>query len=329
MQLQMALQISLLITVLFTSGCASIRNMFPNSLSGEESGQAWCSDRYLDMNEYLKTPEIAGSAFRKRIELSEQGYLYALIAAYTLQGKPEHARHAFILPEYVSRLDQYTADDPSTGFHAESFLVTNPTTHKKVVVIGFRGTDGPPDWRLHNAAIFFKPRQFAPARAYVEKVRQTKEAEGLDIIVAGFSLGGGLAVHVTQEPSTATFVKQAWAFNTSPRTGVPRKEDPRIYMLSVKDEVLGLIRRNSVGAPINHVAEDFDLIKSSSWYAHSRWVLTRQMLQFADLSLFYKSDKTAELTPPLEILKANKSTACRPEDAAAIARKRAQAQAIN
>jgi len=305
------LRILFLIPVLITTGCAPIKNMIPSNW-GKEEGEVWCSNRYLDMNEYYQHPETSGAAFRKRLALSEKGYLYSLAAAYTLQS-PKSDKYNFRLPSYMTKIDSLSRNDKS-GFQAETFIIINPSTGNKNVVVAFRGTDQFKDWYKHNAWLW--PNQFEPARNYIKDVVAHPESNGLDLIVSGYSLGGGLAVHVAQHPDTRGYVIEAWALNPSPRTGVPREEDKRIYMLTAEDEVLNILRRASIGAPINQNAEDFDLLSSSSWYAHSRWVLTRQIMIYADLSLYIKSGRTAESTPPLDILKSKKFVGCRAEDEA-------------
>jgi hypothetical protein len=299
----------LVISLLFFTGCSSIRNMIPNNW-GKEQGWAWCSERYLDMVTEYQNPPSAGSKFAKKIELSERGYLYVLTAAYSMQ-KPGDTKYRFKLPPSIESVTSLARDNPN-GFQANTFLYTDPNTGLKTTIIAFRGSDQWIDWWKHNLS--FWPSQFDTARKYVTDVHAASETQNSNLVVTGFSLGGGLAVHVTKHPETSKLISSAWAFNPSPRTGVSSAKDNRIYMLAVKDEVLGLLRRSSIGAVPANTSEDFDLIASSSWYAHSQWLLTRQILLYADLSLFYKNGRHDTTTAPLKILKKSRFEGCRLKD---------------
>jgi len=298
--------------VLSMTGCS----LFPKNW-GKDEGYIWCNARYLDLTspEYKATGS-ANPALDKRLRLAQQGYLYAVLGAVVLQKEQESVDKHFNLPPYVE-LDSSQSD--RSGFQASVFKIYTDAdkANLKEVVIAFRGTDQFwTDYSKHN--LHPLPKQYEPARQYVLEV--SEKFEGKRLIVAGYSLGGGLAMHVLNNDQIAeqTNISEAWAFNSSPRTGEPVKVDSRLHLISTKGEILNFPRKflrkgpSSLGALDRNFSDDFDLIDASSAYLHARFVLARQMLVFADLAYFEQSGRNPEyISPPLAILQqANAPEGC-------------------
>ncbi|WP_429952358.1 Mbeg1-like protein [Aeromonas veronii] len=299
--------------VISLSSCS----LFPSNM-GREKGFVWCNARYLDLTSpAYKNPNTVNPNNDKRFRLAYEGYIYALLGAVVLQKEQEHEDKHFNLPGYIE-VDS-TRDDQS-GFQASAFKVyaNNDKTQIKEIVIAFRGTDQFwRDYSKHNLSPF--PEQYKPAEDYVLDI--SSKYSDSKIVVTGYSLGGGLAMHVLHNKRTTSKISQAWAFNSSPRTGEKIKVDSRLFLISAKGEILDLPRRilregpRSLGALDSHFSDDYNLVDASSIYLHSRWVLARQMLIFADMVYFEKSGRQSSyISPPLEILKlANTAQGCTEE----------------
>lgn len=286
------------------SGCS----MIPTNW-GKEEGLAWCDERYLDMS-YAN--DVDKSYLAKKLRLSKQGYIYSTAAVLALQQQTTDAEYNFIKPATLEALTDLD-EEKASGFGAYTYRTKPSTTGTQTTIIAFAGSNQLRDYTLHNAWLF--PIQYSPARNYVKKVANDPRTKGTKLVVTGYSLGGGLAAHVTKHPETSKYISEAWAFNPSPRIGwgVSSEEDRRIYMLATSYEVLGIFKRSKIGAPSDQRDESFNLIRSSSIHSHYRWILGRQILQYADLAEFYASGGTAESTEPLQILKTF-SKKCRNED---------------
>lgn len=310
--------------LLLLQGCANNRiTDIPPKNFGRLEGRAWCNERYLDMvDEYQ---DLANSQqFRKQLSLSKAGYIYSVASVLTLQKDNKESEFNFTKPVYLKEVKSL-AEDQSNGFQAYTFIRSDPETGKNIeAIIAFRGSDQWRDYFLHNFWIW--PIQYEPARNYVKKVASDPQIKDLKIVVTGYSLGGGLAAHVAQHFDTSALVSQAWAFNPTPRMGVSAKEmtgdNSRIYLLASEYEILGISERAKIGADKEHTSEDFGLVKSSSIYSHYRWVLGRQILQYADLAYYLESGRTAITTPPLEILESQQIKACTSETKQKIAKDR-------
>ncbi|ELI6432109.1 DUF2974 domain-containing protein [Aeromonas salmonicida subsp. salmonicida] len=299
--------------VLILSSCS----LMPSNW-GKEEGFVWCNARYLDLTSpAYKYPNTVNPNKDKRFKLAYEGYIYALLGAVVLQKEQEHEDKHFALPDYIE-VDS-TRDD-KTGFQASAFIVytNSDKTQIKEVVIAFRGTDQFwTDYSKHNLSPF--PAQYKPAEDYVLEI--SNKYNDRRIVVTGYSLGGGLAMHVLHNERTSPKISQAWAFNSSPRTGEKIKVDSRLFLISAKGEVLDLPRKvlrkgiKSLGALDDHFSDDYDLVAASSIYLHGRWVLARQILIFADMVYFEKSGRQPSyISPPLEILKlANAAQGCTEE----------------
>jgi hypothetical protein len=302
--------------LMFLSGCASIRgsglSILPSNW-GNEEGYIWCNARYLDIWAYPNPIKVTPPK-DVRLTLASRGYIYALAAGLTLQKPGESEDKHFRAPEYLIRDKALEVNKPNIGFQASTFTYRDPSnpTRAPEIIVAFRGSDEWTDYWKHNFALWSEPEQYAPARDYVKRVAAVYP--GWRLVVAGFSLGGGLAVHVILHEDTSSLVAEAWALNPSPRIGVEKRQDPRIFMAAVEGELLEIFRSGGMGATNGHFSNKFGLINSSSVYGHSRWVLMRQMLYFADFVEYEKSGRQAQTTPPLEIiLNSNVPKGCTPK----------------
>jgi dienelactone hydrolase len=292
-----ATHIALSLGSILLCGCS----VFPRH-GGNLSGKIWCNSRYLPYVDEFAKQEF--HAVGDRYKVAARGYPYAVAGSLALQsdGKKEHA---FNLPKSMTHAADLDSRNES-GFFASTYLYDPPGSPPEVVV-AFRGTNDARDWIMHNFSP--APEQFDLARTYVVNVARRYPDRRL--VVAGFSLGGGLAVHVTQHAATSPLIKEAWAFNPSPRNGVKDSVDSRIWMAAVEGEILNLFRAGSSGAPDGQHSQRFNLVSSSSIFGHYRYVLTRQILHFADLNDFVVSGRTRSTTPALEILQASDQSHCR------------------
>ncbi|MGR5339144.1 Mbeg1-like protein [Vibrio astriarenae] len=280
------------------SGCG----IFPKNWFKEE-GYVWCNARYLDLTSEPYKPYGSATRADKRINLAMKGYVYALLGAVELQKKGESDDKHFNLPPYIEFLESRN----DGGFQASSFKVytSDDKTELYEVVVVYRGTDEIIDWTRHNLSL--TPEQYKPAREFL--IHTANKFPDERIVVTGYSLGGGLAIHVLANEETTGLVSEAWAFNTSPRTGESSKKDKRLYVLGVKGEALGTARAAkkglaSLGAVPEHYEVGYDLINASSIYLHARYVLARQVLIFADMGYYEEAGRQENyVSPPLRILK--------------------------
>lgn len=297
-----------LVFSILISGCSVI----PVN-AGRLEGKVWCDARYLpDVKEYKYPSDDGWKHLSKKLDLSKKGYMYAVAAVLALQKNNTETRFHFSRPSRLEEIENLNVD-LKDGFQATTFLLRPPNpSDRPVIVIAFAGSNQWIDYTDHNFA--FNPVQYADARKYIKEVAAHPLAAGLDKIVTGFSLGGGLSVHVTKNDETSALVKEAWIFNPTPRAGVEDGIDPRIHLLSTSYEILKKFNRDGLGAPESQTIETYGLIRSSSIYSHYRWVLTRQVLWYADMALYLDSGKKAVTTEPLEILRTQKVNVCTPTD---------------
>ena len=294
-------------TVLCLSGCTGYKSH--ETAVGPKS--IWCNERYL--------PEIDARAQVTddlHLNVAKQGYLYALLGAYVLQKNNEEGMdHRFSLPSNIETVKALSIKDSKTGLEAETFKVYSLSKKEPDVVIAFAGTNDDPDWDANLS--FTINSQYDQARKYV--LDAGKLFPGTSFAVTGYSLGGGLAAHVTKHEQTSSLVKLAWLFNPSPKTWVNGRPDERIWQASTSNDVLKTIRLpifrmlpgfSDTGAYNNQKAENFYLIKSNPVYAHFRWALARNILHTADLAL-YKEGVTEDNSEPLKILKLSRFSACK------------------
>lgn len=269
---------------------------------GKLEGKVWCNDRYLTKIKGSQRPEFAKS----KLEISKNAYEYAVIALLPLQKEDVDTNFHFDTPENVKHLEEFDSERiegmSRFGFSAKSYLLKK-TDGSIELVIAYNGSDSILDYLVQNFSIFLFQNKYA--RRYLEYVVDRKPDGVNRIVVTGYSLGGGLAAHVTKYSSKySSDIKQAWLFNPSPRVGdVNSNIDGRIYLLSTKYEVLNKLDRKKLGASDTHTMDTYDLIKSSSIYNHYRWVLAREILQYADAAYWYDDKLTEEESPPMKILR--------------------------
>jgi len=270
----------------------------------------WCNERYLSVE---RRPFDA-----KHLRVAKRGYLYALAAAVALQkDNPEGRSHHFALPARMREVNR-PPRDPS-GFEAASFEIRSADASGALqeLVIAFTGSNDDTDWRETNMGS--DRRQYRAARRYLAMMAAKPEYAGLRIVVAGFSLGGALAVHVTKHKETSALVAETWAFNPSPKIWANGRPDRRIWLAATESEALHFARNSLVasvvpgvgmiGAPPSQTAEGFYLLASNPVYSHFRWVLTRNILHAADLAIMAEQSGLVG-TEPLEILRASHFASC-------------------
>lgn len=284
----------IVITSAVVAGCGVIPKNF-----GILFGRAWCDVRYLDTISEYQDYQTGEPEFRKKLDLSKAGYIYAVAAVLPLQIGNDETEFHFGTPERLSEVSDLRISKEN-GFQAMTFLLKDDKGVPTAVVISFAGSNEYRDYFLHNFALF--PVQFADARDYTYRVANDIRFSGLRVVATGVSLGAGLAVHVKKTRPTSKFVNEVWAFNPSPRTDAPANLDPDIYLLANKYELLNQFERSHLGASTAHTATDFGLINSSSFYAHYRWVITRQILHYADLAIYLESGKVTMTTEPMTLL---------------------------
>jgi len=281
----------------------------PEIAAGQNS--IWCNNRYLpDLD--AKDPVTDDL----HLAVAKKGYLYALIGAYVLQKEDSEGKeHHFDLPDRVSQIYNLSEHDKETGFEANTFVVHSTQGKTDEIVIAFTGSNDLEDWKTNFSML--NRKQYAQARSYVKKVAKTYT--GVKFSVTGYSLGGGLASHVTKNEETSELVNVAWVFNPSPKTWSNSEPDPRIWHASTTNDILKIARWPIfrilpgvayVGAESGQRAENFYLIESNPVYAHFRWALARNILHTADLAFFRESKQPT--SEPLEILKKSKFSACPP-----------------
>ncbi len=288
------------------SSCSS----FLSPWSKYEKGKVWCNERYLH--------ERPTPFSKEHLKVAERGYIYALTGSLVLQGQDdiseEDTDHFFKIPSY---LEVYDWPEPDTsGFEVGTFKLyeTSEKTKLKEIIIAFTGSNQKRDWVFTN--LLFSKKQYKLAEEYVLQIAEANP--NTRIVVAGYSLGAGLAVHVTKNPSTKKYISEAWALNPSPKTYADGNQDRRIWLAAVDGEVLTTVRKpifhiwpgvNNIGAPVDQIADEYNLVKSRDIYSHFRWVLTRNMLWAADLSIYNRTK--SEMTEPLMIIKESSFESCK------------------
>ncbi|WP_152598768.1 Mbeg1-like protein [Janthinobacterium sp. RA13] len=273
--------------------------------AGKLEGDVWGNQRYLpEVAEYKKPSAEGWENTQRKLDLSKRAYMYSVAAVLALQKNNTDTRFHFAQPGRLEEVKELECDLES-GFQASTYILRKGIGNDEdQVVVAFAGSNEWKDYFLHNFSL--NPIQYADARQYLHDVSKNPQLKGMKIVVTGFSLGGGLAVHVTKNSETSTLVHQAWIFNPTPRAGVDDGIDGRIYLLSTSYEVLKKFNREGLGAPKEQTLENYNLIRSSSIYSHYRWVLARQILWYADMALYFDSEKTASTTEPLDIIRTQK-----------------------
>lgn len=293
--------IKYLITLTLLSALAGC-GMLPKNW-GKLEGRAWCDARYLDTVEEYQDYKSIGNDVRKKLRLSKDGYIYAVAAVIPLQQNGKESEFYFSPPKRLQEISELRESNIN-GFEAMTFILHEEDGNATKTIISFAGSNQWRDYILHN--FWIAPVQFDDARSYVERVRHHPLAGKLPIVATGVSLGGGLAVHVKKNDSTSKYIREAWAFNPSNRIQASPSIDPDIYLLANEYEVLNGLNRENIGALIENTATNFNLIASSSIYAHYRWVVTRQILHYADLAIYFEKNRPNGSTEPMRILQSQK-----------------------
>lgn len=288
---------TLLVSALTLGGCASID--YPKY----ECGKIWGAGRVVK----------DGDFHPKYLTASKRGYIYALAGALILQKDNKEGREHYFPPlDRLRWIDSLYVDDKTTGFEATTFELFEDNNSKvpSEVVIAFAGSNDTKDWIQNFSPLSTK--QYQQAVDYVKRVKATSRYESIPLKVAGYSLGGALAVHVTKNPETSRFVNEAWAFNPSPKIYADGNSDDRIWLAAHRGEALSITRAapfrilpgvSFIGATDEHTVDDFYLIKTNLIYGHYRWVLPIQMLHVADFALLKDGGNVSGTTEPFEILK--------------------------
>ena len=274
-----------------------------------EQGLVWCNTRYLDKQDRPFD--------EKHLQVASRGYMYAVAGALILQRDDEEGKaHHFSMPGRMVEADRPPRDQ--SGFEVATYeLYTTPSREDlKEIIIAFSGANDKSDWV--NTNFGFSKEQFKLAREYVTRIANTGRYKGIPLVVTGYSLGGGLAVHVTRHPDTSAYITEAWALNPSPKTYANGDIDKRIWLAAVDYEALRVLRTGifralpgveKIGVPESQTADRYYLISTNPINAHFRWVLARNMLHVADLALMDKNNPDKG-TEPLEILSQSSFSAC-------------------
>lgn len=301
------------IIVILVLSLLSSCSMIDAFTTKREKGLFWCNERYLHEMEF---PPFAKEPL-KHLEVAEKGYIYALAASLSLQDEratKDTTSHFFATPPYLEKYKPLERD--KSGFDVVSFKLyeTSDKKNLKEIIIAFAGSNQKRDWVFTN--LLASKKQYKLAREYVTRIAEANP--NTTIVVAGYSLGAGLAVHVIKDPSTKEYISEAWAFNPSPKIYAHGEEDENIWLASTGNEMLKKVRRpffhkwpgvDNIGAPEDQTAEEYNRIKSRTIYSHYRWVLTRNMLWAADLSIYNRTK--AEMTEPLKIIKNSSFESCK------------------
>lgn len=294
----------ILISALLTS-CTLINNM-------RESGEYfWCNQRYLDKVE-IREKKVVYT--KEELELAKKGFIYSTLGAIVLQDFDKNPRHTFSYDPKLIKPMNYIANEKS-GFQAKSYIVNDENTLlPKELVIVFSGSNQLVDW-IANAR--FSDIQYAQALNYFNKVTSKENlseynAQGINkIVVTGYSLGGALAGHLGKNPLVKNRINEVWLFNPSPRINSEDwSRDPKFWFAAARNDVLRKARTQNYRDLFirdTQYADDFFLVKSKAFYAHSRWVLARNMLWAADLAYVKENRK---INPAMDMIKLSTSKAC-------------------
>lgn len=278
-------------------GCASVD--YPKY----ECGKIWGAERVVK----------DGDFHPKYLTASKRGYIYALAGALILQkDNKESNEHHFASLDRLRWVDDLYVRDKATGFEVITFELfeDNKSQLPSEIVIAFSGSNDTKDWIQNLSPLSTK--QYQQAVDYVKNVKSISRYASIPLKVTGYSLGGALAVHVTKNPETSNFVKEAWAFNPSPKIYADGNTNNKIWLAAHRGEALSILRTtpfrilpgvSGIGATDEHTVDDYYLIKTNFIYGHYRWVLPIQMLHVADFALMKNEESAAVTTEPLEILK--------------------------
>lgn len=299
-------QLIFLAFTLILGGCASI------DYAKYECGKIWGAERVVK----------DGDFHPKYLNASKRGYIYALAGALVLQKENKEGDDHYFAPlDRLKWQDNLYINDKATGFEATTFELfdDNESQAPSEVVVAFAGSNDAKDWVQNFSPL--STRQYKQAVEYVKRIKSISRYANIPLKVTGYSLGGALAVHVTKNLETSPLVKEAWAFNPSPKIYANGDFDDRIWLAAHCGEALSMLRAPLfrilpgvffIGAPDDQTVDDFYLIKTNIIYGHYRWVLPIQMLHVADFALLKAKGSSLETTEPLKILKRTKFAGAKP-----------------
>lgn len=301
----------LLVLASALQGC-SVFN--PHGTLGEE-GQFWCNERYRADGAKIWDSATEAAA--------QNGYIYGLAAALALQSDDprdqEAQAHWFSMPLRLEVVDR--PQRSKSGFEVITFRLKPLSTDKsEEIIIAFAGSNDRSDWISTNLNPFGR-EQYDEAVSYTKRILFDPRVTGRKVVLAGISLGGGLAIHVLKDSEVEPFIAQAWVLNPSPKIYSPEPATERMksktWMGYSDGEILTWARSDFVRAFIAGAGEIepgenqtavFKLIKSNRIYAHFRWGIARQMLWIADYEET-RSDRS-KWTEPFAILQDSRFRAC-------------------
>ena len=270
-----------------------------------ESGKFWCNERYL--------PEDINHFNDQELTIARNGYIYSFLGAIALQDNSiDSKNHWFNLPDNIKEI---YSDSKSSGFQGKTFLIFDKETKKpQKLVIAFAGTNEPKDW-LANTQL--SDEQFKQALNFYKESLQLDSvvrSGKLDkIVVTGYSLGGALATYVGKNPEVKNQISEVWLFNPSPLSKTDYKQEQNFWFGATRNDVLKKLRASTKGYmglfEKNHIYDDQFLVRSNDIYAHSRWVVARNMLWTADFA-YVKQDKN-EKNPAYDLIQLSDFKACK------------------
>lgn len=213
-----------------------------------------------------------------------------------------------------SSIKEIYSDNKLSGLQAKTFIVYDKVTNSpKELVIAFAGTNQFRDW-LTNAQV--SDKQFKQALDYYNKSVQREEVgdpKKLNkIVVTGYSLGGALAVSVGKNKNVVEKISEVWVFNPSPKSHTDYKKESNFWFGSARNDILKKVRTSEYMNLFesDHIYDDQFLIDSNAVYAHSRWVVARNMLWTADFS--YITGESEEYdNPAYEIIQLSEFKSCK------------------
>ncbi len=123
-----------------------------------------------------------------------------------------------------------------------------------------------------------------------------------------------MAVNVGKNENVVEKVSEVWVFNPSPKTHTNYKKESNFWFGSSRNDILKKVRSPEYMNLFesDHIYDDQFLIDSNAIYAHSRWVVARNMLWAADFS--YVADKNKEKeydNPAYEIIQLSEFKSCK------------------
>ncbi|MBD9412132.1 hypothetical protein [Stutzerimonas stutzeri] len=298
----------ILASSMIITGC-SIFN--PHGTWGER-GQFWCNERYRESKNWGEPERNA----------SLKGYMYALSAALALQSDDprdlEARAHHFAIPRRLEVVDK--PDRLRSGFEVITFrLKPLVAGEREEIIIAFAGSNDRSDWITTNLNPFGK-KQYDEAVEYTQNIIASGVAKNRRLVVAGISLGGGLAIHVLKNEALEPYIDEAWAINPSPKiyASLPATAamKSKTWLVYSDREILTwgrgplrhFIRGGGSIEPGPGQTAVFKLLSSNRTYAHFRWGIARQMLWVADYEL--SLGKENEWTEPLAILADSEFRSC-------------------